>query len=308
MYQHTPVMLEEVMKMLSPQAGGIFIDGTLGGGGYTRELARRVGKDGKVLAVDLDETAIINAKKFIKQQSFKNICLIQGNFADLPALVPAQFKKVDGIVLDLGLSSAQLDDPRRGFSFLRDAPLDMAFGSGIKEDTGVIVNKFRAEDLSKIIRDYGEERWSARIAQAIIAARPLRTTGDLLQVIEKALPAAAKRDGKIHWATKTFQALRIATNQELANLEKALPACVRLLRPGGRLVVVSFHSLEDRIVKNYFRQEARDCHCPTDWPLCRCGHQAQLKILTGKPMVADAEEIKNNKRSRSAKLRAAVKI
>lgn len=308
MYKHIPVMLPEVMEVLRPQAGQIFIDGTLGGGGYARALAERVGETGKVVAIDLDPLAIANARQFIKEQGLKNIKLIPGNFGDLGSLLPAQFKKVDGIVLDLGLSSAQLDDPRRGFSFLRDAPLNMAFGAEAKEGTGVIVNKFRAEDLAKIIKDYGEERFARRIAQAIVAARPLNTTQALLQAISRGLPAAAKRTGKIHWATRTFQALRIATNQELDNLEKFLPQALQLLKPGGRLAIVSFHSLEDRMVKNFFRQEAKDCQCPPPLPICRCGHHAIVRLLSSKPQTADEAEIKNNPRSRSAKLRAVIKI
>ncbi len=308
MYHHVPVMLKEVMAILAPRAGQKFIDGTLGGGGYTFELAKRVGQTGKVLAIDLDELAIANAADIIKQTGLNNIKLIQGSFGELMDLVPAQFKNVDGIVLDLGLSSAQLDDPRRGFSFLREAPLNMAFGNQAKEKTEVIINRFRAEDLAAILKNYGEERFARSIARQIVAARPLATTSQLLEAIGRGLPAAAKRNGKIHWATRTFQALRIATNDELANLQAVLPQALRLLKPGGRLVVVSFHSLEDRIVKNFFRNEAKDCLCPPAVPVCICDHKRRLKILTAKPLTPGVPEIKNNPRARSAKLRAAEKL
>jgi 16S rRNA (cytosine1402-N4)-methyltransferase len=308
MYRHIPVMLKEVLKVLEPKSGEIMIDGTLGGGGYTRALAEKVGPTGKVLGIDLDKLAIANAKKFIKEQDLHNIKLVQGNFGDLEAIVPAHFKKVDGIVLDLGLSSAQLDDPRRGFSFLRHAPVNMGFGDETKEDTSVILNKYRAEDLAKIIKEYGEEKFANSIAKKIIEARPIKDTAELLEAIGRGIPAAAKRQSKIHWATKTFQALRIATNRELESLEKFLPQAVKLLKPNGRLAIVSFHSLEDRIVKNYFRQEAKDCLCPPQLPICVCGHKAKIKIITKNALVASEAEVKDNPRARSAKLRAIQKI
>jgi len=307
-YQHLPVMLAEVLKALKPQAGQKFIDCTLGGAGYTLVLAEKVGDEGEVLGIDLDSLAIKNAKKIIKQEGLKNIKLIEGNFSELATLIPKQFKKVDGIVLDLGLSSAQLDDPRRGFSFLKEAPLNMAFGDKIKEDTGVIINKYRAEDLTRIIKDYGEERFAKNIAQAIITARPIKTSAELLEAIDRGMPSANKRQSKIHWATRTFQALRIATNDELANLEKVLPQALNLLKTGGKLVVVSFHSLEDRIVKTFLKSEAKGCHCPPKLPICVCGHQPRLKILTPKPIIAGEDELKNNPRARSAKLRIAIKL
>lgn len=293
---------------MEPKSGEIMIDGTLGGGGYTRALAEKVGPTGKVLGIDLDKLAIANAKKFIKEQDLHNIKLVQGNFGDLEEIVPAHFKKVDGIVLDLGLSSAQLDDPRRGFSFLRHAPVNMGFGDETKEDTSVILNKYRAEDLAKIIKEYGEEKFANSIAKKIIEARPIKDTAELLEAIGRGIPASAKRQTKIHWATKTFQALRIATNRELESLEKFLPQAVKLLKPNGRLAIVSFHSLEDLIVKNYFRQEAKDCLCPPQLPICVCGHKAKIKIITASPLVAGEAEVKDNPRARSAKLRAIQKI
>jgi len=306
-YRHIPVMLKEVLELAGVKKGNKVIDCTLGGAGYTLALAKAVGDKGQVLAIDLDELAITNAKKLIKEIGVKNIKLIQGNFSDLQELVPKEFAPVDVVVMDLGLSSAQLDDPRRGFSFQVDAPLDMSFGSHEKDSkTTVIVNRYRAEDLAKIIRDYGEERFAGRIAQAIVKARPIATTGQLAEVISDAVPASYRR-GHIHCATRTFQALRIATNDELKALEQVLPQAMKLLKPGGRLIAVSFHSLEDRIVKHWFREEAKTCHCDGNALMCACDRKPRAKLLTKKALIATPEEIKANPRSRSAKLRAIIK-
>ena len=305
-------MLREVVEYLHPSPGDNFIDCTLGGASYALEIAKRILPDGQLLAIDLDELAIKNAQKKIEQEKLNNIILVKDNFGNLENIAKENRLKggagFSGIVLDLGLSSAQLDDRERGFSFQFDAPLNMAFGSGVKEETGVIVNRYRAEDLAAILKNYGEERFARSIARQIVAARPLATTGQLLEAISRGLPAKAKRNSKIHWATRTFQALRIATNDELVNLQAVLPQALLLLKPGGRLVVVSFHSLEDRIVKNFFRNEAKDCLCPPAVPVCVCDHKRRLKILTAKPLTPSAAEIKNNPRARSAKLRAAEKL
>lgn len=307
-YRHIPVMLKEVLELAGVKKGNKVIDCTLGGAGYTLALAKVVGDQGQVLAIDLDELAITNAKKLIKETGAKNIKLIQGNFSDLQELVPKEFVPVDVVVMDLGLSSAQLDDPRRGFSFQVDAPLDMSFGQNEKDSkTTVIVNRYRAEDLTKIIRDYGEERFAGRIANAIIKARPIATTGQLAEVISDAVPASYRR-GHIHCATRTFQAIRIATNDELKALENVLPQAMRLLRPGGRLIVVSFHSLEDRIVKHWFREESKTCHCDANALMCTCDRVPRAELLTKKALIATPEEIKINPRSRSAKLRAIKKL
>jgi 16S rRNA (cytosine1402-N4)-methyltransferase len=301
-------MLKEVLELASVKAGDKVIDCTLGGAGYTLALAKAVGDKGKVLAIDLDDLAIANAKKLIKQENLKNIKLIQGNFSDLSELVTKEFNGVAAIIMDLGLSSAQLDDPRRGFSFQTDAPLDMSFGGSEKDSkTTVIVNRYRAEDLAAIIRDYGEERFAGRIASAIVKARPISTTGQLAEVIAQAVPSSYRR-GRIHCATRTFQALRIATNDELNALKLALPQALTLLQAGGRLVVVSFHSLEDRIVKHWFREQAKTCHCDENALICTCDRQARARLLTKKALTAGPEELKVNPRARSAKLRAIEKI
>jgi len=308
-YQHQSVMLNEVIKYLDPRPGNWFIDCTLGGAGYTIALAER--DAGKILAIDLDELAIKNAEKIIKKQGLANIVLVKGNFRDLQEIVAEHSEpgvKFSGIVFDLGLSSAQLDDPERGFSFQKDGPLDMSFESGPRVKT--IVNKFKEEELYKIIRNYGEERYAKGITRKIVVAReekPIETTGELVEIISKGVPGEYRR-GRIHFATRTFQALRIAANDELKNLELALPQCLDLLEEGGKIAVVSFHSLEDRIVKNYFRSESRDCICPPKAPACVCDHQARLKILAKKVILPTMEEIENNPRARSAKLRVAEKI
>jgi len=312
------------MEFLNPKEGRFYIDCTLGGGGYTFELAKKAGKRGWVLAIDLDKLAIKNAESRMLNDKLHNVILINENFKDLSQIVQDNYEKTrvnrfDGIVFDLGLSSAQLQDRSRGFSFLVDAPIDMAFGyNEINEkkristnnNTEFIINKFREEKLVKIFFEFGEEKFARRIAKAIAGARrraPIKTTGELVKIIEEAVPKKFQR-GKIHPATRTFQALRIATNNELDNLIQALPAAMELLKPGGKIAVVSYHSLEDRIVKRFFRQEARDCFCPPEIPICQCRHEARLKILTKKPVGPSEEEVKNNPRARSAKMRVAERV
>lgn len=316
-YKHTPVMLKEVLEYLDPRPGQQFIDCTLGGSGYTVAIARKVGENGKVLAIDMDKIAIKNAEFRIKNLELNNIILSYGNFKNLQKIVKEKSKgernKFNGIVFDLGLSSAQLEDKSRGFSFQLDAPLDMAFGHGegsTEHGTEYIVNNYKEGELVKILRDYGEEKFARRIAQSIIKYRkdkPIKTTGQLVYIIESAVPAIYKNK-KIHFATRTFQALRIATNKELESLERALPQAVDLLRKGGKIVIISYHSLEDRIVKQFFKKESKSCLCPPDIPICQCGHKAELKILTKKIVLPSDEEIKVNARARSAKMRVAEKI
>ncbi len=315
---HIPVMLKEVVKILNPQKGGYFIDCTLGGGGYTVEIAKRVGESGKVLTIDLDETALENLEVRIKNLELRdNITLANENFKNLSKIVKDKFAekkdiKFDGIVFDLGLSQAQLRDRNRGFSFQVDAPLDMAFGQKTenrRQTTEYIVNNFTQDELERIIREYGEERFASRLARAIVEERklkPVKTTGQLVKIIGKAVPGFYKNK-RIHFATRTFQALRIATNKELENLEEALPQATELLRPCGTVAVVSYHSLEDRMVKNFFKKESKDCLCPPEFPICQCGHRAKLRILTAKPVRPTADEIQSNPSARSAKLRAAMK-
>lgn len=317
-------MLKEVLEYLDPKPGENYIDCTLGGGGYTLEIAKRVGEKGKILAIDLDEKAIENAKLQITNYKLQNIILANENFKDLQTIIKEKFENKEikwaGIVFDLGLSSAQLADKSRGFAFQLDAPLDMAFGQGTEnrgQKTENIINKWKQEELEKVIREYGEERYAGRIARVIVEHRkikPIITTGQLVEIIESAVPASYKhnhRKGgarKIHFATRTFQALRIATNRELENLEIVLPQALNLLAKNGKIAVISFHSLEDRIVKNFFKKESKDCLCSPEFLICQCGHKAQLKILTRKPLLPSDDEIEKNSRARSAKMRVAIKI
>jgi len=313
-YRHIPVMLKEVIDIFKPESGQKFIDCTLGGGGYTRAILERVGDSGKVLATDLDEMAIANAQLNFKTEiKNKKLILAHENFKNLPSIIDKYFPadiKFDGIVLDLGLSSAQLEDRHRGFSFnIPLAPLGMNFGDSSGETAESIVNTLNTENLAKIFKDYGEEKFAYKIALAIVSERKLgriNTTGKLAEIISKSIPK--RWQTKIHPATKVFQALRIAVNQELENLQTVLPEAVSLLKIGGKLIVISYHSLEDRIVKQYFKQESRDCLCPPAMPTCQCGHKASLKILTHKILRPTEEEVLKNQRSRSAKLRAVEKI
>ncbi|MDO8592782.1 MAG: 16S rRNA (cytosine(1402)-N(4))-methyltransferase RsmH [bacterium] len=313
-YQHTPVMLNEIIKYLDPKPGENFIDCTLGGGGYTMAIAKRILPTGKILAIDLDEAAIKNTQFQISNSQFLNIILAHDNFKNIQKIVEKYFSPAggfDGIVFDLGLSRAQLKDRTRGFSFgLADAPLGMNFGGQAGESAENIVNSRSADDLAGIFREYGEEKFAYKIAIAIVKQRQIKkiqTAGELVKIIMDAVPRKLQ-PARIHPATKVFQALRIAVNRELENLRSALPQALALLKPGGRLAVISYHSLEDRIVKQYFKQESRDCLCPPAIPICQCGHLAQLKIINKGILRPTEEEALNNPSSRSAKLRLAVKI
>jgi len=313
-YQHTPVMLKEVLDGLAPKAGQIFIDGTLGGAGYTLALAKAVGPLGKVLAIDLDNLAILNAKERLAAVGFSNVILVQDNFRNLETIVAQNFSEgsqIDGIVLDLGLSSAQLDDESRGFSFQGDRPLDMAFNQEgyTAVATTTIINRYPLDRLTYIFREYGEEPKAYLVAKKIVEKRKknwIRTTGELLDIISQVLKPNPK--SRINPATKIFQALRMETNKELEALKEVLPAAINCLKPGGRIGVVSFHSGEDKIVKEFFKTESKDCICPPAAPACICHHRASLKIITKKPIPASEAESHENPRARSAKLRLAEKI
>lgn len=287
-------MLSEVLEYLKPGPGQKFIDGTLGGAGYTLALAYAVGTKGKIISVDLDQLAIDNAQEKITQLKLKNIILVKDNFKNLITIVKDNFskdQKFDGIVFDLGLSSAQLDDQNRGFSFKSSGPLNMAFGANYEISTEEIVNTYPLLELTRIFQDYGEERQAYRYAKAIVAARKIKrikTVADLVSVIEQLFPPRFYH--KIHPATKIFQALRIETNAELASLTEVLPSAVPLLKPKGKIVLISFHSGEDRIVKRFLKS------------------RSDLKVLTKRPLVPGDSEIINNPRARSAKLRVAQKI
>ncbi len=314
-YRHTPVLLAEVTQHLSPHPGSIVVDCTLGGAGHAKRLVDLIAPTGILVGIDQDDVALDAAAVTLRlgqQEPPAKVVLLKGNFANLDELlVEAGVPYVDGILMDLGVSSPQLDVAERGFSFKADAPLDMRMDPGHQTLTAAeVVADYSASDLARIIRDYGEDRWASRIAEFIVAARarrPLTTTGDLVDVIKAAIPASARRSGG-HPAKKTFQALRIEVNDELGSLERGLQAAIRWLAPGGRVAVISYHSLEDRIVKRAFAGHAQRCTCPPDLPVCTCGNEPVLRVLTRKAIVPSASEIEDNPRARSAKLRVAEKL
>jgi len=304
---HEPVLLNEVLENLSPRSGGLYIDGTLGAGGHAKAVLDLCEPGGRLLGLDRDPQALAVARSRLEPCAERAV-LLQGSYASLEVTARRHaFADVQGILLDLGLSSLQLADAQRGFSFKVDAPLDMRYDPAQEETADDLVNGLAQANLANLLYRYGEEWQSRRIARAIVAARPIVGTAHLAEVIAKA-KGRRGRKGHIHPATKSFQALRIAVNHELEALEEVLPQAVRLLAQGGRLVVISFHSLEDRIVKQFMRRESRDCICPPEIPECVCGHLATLKTLTRRPIRPSSEEVSRNPRSRSARMRVAGRL
>ena len=302
--QHVSVLLHETLKALAIRPGGRFIDGTLGGGGHAAAILQASSPDGTLLALDADSAALARARERLSPYGAR-VTFVHSSFAELGRVAREHgWHAVDGCVLDLGLSSDQLADEARGFSFA-GLGLDMRFDPTHGEPASALLNELAAEELADLLYRYGEERASRRIARAIVAARPIQSAQQLADVVAK---AGGGRRGRIHPATQTFQALRIAVNDELGALEAVLPQAVELLKPGGRLVVITFHSLEDRIVKNFYRTESRDCICPVEQLVCACGHRATLKIITAKPIEPTAAEVAANPRARSAKLRVAERL
>lgn len=309
--EHRTVLLAETVENLRPRSGGVYVDCTLGGGGHTALILERSAPKGIVIGIDQDRTVLgQTAGKLATYRSQGRVHLVHANFDHLAAIVYGlDYTEIDGIIFDLGFSSFQMDDPERGFSFRADAPLDMRMDTTAAMTAADLVNSASEEELTRIIREYGEERWAGRIAGEIVArrgARPIKTTAELTEIILAAYPRRNK-DGT-HPARRTFQAIRIAVNRELERLEDTLSQAISLLRPGGRIGVISFHSLEDRIVKQYFKREATECICPPGLPICQCGHERILKIITNKPIVPSQEEVTANPRARSAKLRVAEKV
>lgn len=308
---HTPIMLREVLELMAPEKRRATVDGTLGGGGHSEGILERLPREGVHFGIDRDEEAIAAAGERLK--AFPNFHPLHGNFFRMKDILPlAEYglSSVDGILLDLGVSSHQLDDGSRGFSYNTEAPLDMRMDKSAPLSAFEVVNTYDTERLARVIRDYGEERFSYRIAKRIAEERekaPIETTTQLAEIVKNAIPAAARRDGP-HPARRTFQAIRIEVNSELAGLENALRDAVDLLSPDGVLAVITFHSLEDRIVKNLFRELKNPCTCPPSAPVCICGKKPVVEILTNKPITADEEELASNPRSRSAKLRAVRKL
>lgn len=312
-YRHVPVMLGEVLRELDPKPGDIVCDCTLGGAGHTVELARRVAPGGLSIGIDQDDMALAAAtERFEREVPQGRHLFLKGNFGDLDELlVKAEVPGVDCFLFDLGVSSPQLDIPERGFSYNEDAPLDMRMDPGKHTQTAAeVINTYDEADLARILSVYGDEKFAPRIAREIVRRRakePIETTLELVDAIKAAIPAAARRHGG-HPARKTFQALRIEVNHELEVLERGLEAAIRWLNPGGRVCVISYHSLEDRIVKHLFGEMSQGCTCPPDLPVCVCGHVPIIRVKTRKPLVASEEELERNPRARSAKTRAAVKL
>jgi len=302
---HVPVLLQEAMRALAVQPGGRYIDCTLGGGGHALTILERSSPGGQLLGIDADPEAIKVAKARLEAYG-SSVLLVNENFANLQATcIKYDFFPVHGILFDLGLSSLQLGENGRGFSFQREAPLDMRLSPNQVVTAADIINTSSEAELAHLIRTYGEEGYSHRIARHIVNERPIRTTLQLARVIERAI---GRRRGRIHPATRTFQALRIAVNRELENLEAALKQAINLLGFEGRLVVISYHSLEDRVVKQFMQQEAKECICPSGTPVCVCGHKARLGLINKRVITPSLSEIQLNPRSRSAKLRAAKRI
>ena len=307
-YSHRPVLLDECIEGLRIRPGGLYLDGTLGRAGHSREIARRL-DTGRLVCIDRDQAALDAAQDRLAG-CLDKVELIHGNFGDLAELLDGRgLGPFDGMLFDLGVSSPQLDDPERGFSYMHDAPLDMRMDRSEALTAAMVVNEWPQEELKRILWQYGEERYAPQIAAAIArrrADKPIGTTLELVEVIRGAMPAQALRE-KQHPAKRSFQAIRIAVNDELAAVDRMLQAAVPRLSPGGRLAVISFHSLEDRIVKNALAAFARGCTCPPDFPVCVCGKTPQVRLVNRKPILSGEAELNENPRARSAKLRVAEK-
>ncbi len=314
-YRHIPVLLPECLEYLNLKPQHTFVDATLGGAGHSIEVAKRIGREGTLIGIDQDDVALEAAGLklgSLPQDSCPHVELVRNNFGNMDeALLGVEVPGVDAFLFDIGVSSVQIDTPSRGFSFKEDGPLDMRMAPGKETLTAAeIVNTYTAADLARIIRMYSDEKWASRIAEFIVRARekaPIETSAQLVDIIKAAIPASARRAGG-HPAKRTFQALRIEVNGELEVLKRGLEAAIRWANPGGRICVISYHSLEDRIVKDMFASYANRCTCPPDLPVCMCGKEPILKVITRKPVVPTAEEIARNPRARSAKLRVAEKL
>ena len=309
-FKHTSVLFEECMEGLDIRPDGIYVDGTLGGGGHSEGICKRLGEKGMLIGIDRDRDALNAAEKRLEAYPCQKV-FVQSNYSDIKdVLADLEIDSIDGALLDLGVSSFQLDNPDRGFSYMQEAPLDMRMSQDDDFTAYDVVNTYDADELKNIIFKYGEERWASRIADFIVKARkdkPIETTGQLVDIIKAAILASARRDGP-HPAKRTFQAIRIEVNDELGQLEKAVDEFCDVLSPGGRLCIITFHSLEDRIVKDIINKRINPCTCPKEFPVCVCGKVGDIKKKSNKPIAPTAEEIERNPRSRSAKLRVAEKI
>lgn len=304
-FEHKSVLLEETVDSLNVRPEGIYVDGTLGGGGHALEICRRLGEGGRLIGIDQDSDAVEAACARLRDYKDK-VTVVKSNYEDIRSVLDGLgIQGVDGICLDLGVSSYQLDNPERGFTYREDAPLDMRMDREQELTAASVVNDYSQSELCRVIRDYGEERFAANIARHIAAARDkkrIETTGELIEIIKAAIPMKARAAGG-HPAKRTFQAVRIEVNRELEVLENTVDTMIDLLNPGGRLCIITFHSLEDRIVKNRFRNNENPCICPPDFPVCVCGKKSKGRVVTRKPVLPTQAEIQENKRSKSSKLR-----
>ena len=309
-FVHKPVLFDECMENLNIKPDGIYVDGTLGGAGHSLGIAKSLKENGTLIGIDRDVEALAVSKQRLAEVNPK-VILVNDNHKNIKDILSnLGIYKADGILLDLGVSSYQLDNKDRGFSYRFDAPLDMRMNTNDKMTAKTVVNECTKEELIKIFRDYGEEKWSARIAEFIVAERekkPIETTFELVDIIKAAVPAGA-REEKGHPAKRVFQAIRIYVNEEISELENAVRNAIDSLNVGGRLCIITFHSLEDRIVKEVFNEEAKSCICPPDFPTCVCGKKSRIKLVNRKPILPTDEELEINLRAHSAKLRVAEKI
>ena len=310
-FQHQPVLMNQTLNSLKLRPGGVYLDGTLGGGGHTEAILQATEPDGKVIGLDQDDEALAAASQRLKPFG-ERFCPIRANFAEMEQVLAAEgIAGLDGVLLDIGVSSHQLDEPERGFSYMQDGPLDMRMDRRGGQTAADLVAELSESELANLIYRYGEEKFSRRIARRIVEQRaqtPIESTKQLAELISAAIPAAQRRKEKQHPAKRTFQALRIAVNDELGVLERGLVAAFASLKSGGRLSVITFHSLEDRMVKNYFAGLAKGCECPPEFPVCVCGKQPQALLITKRPQTATEDELQSNPRARSAKLRTVEKL
>lgn len=308
-FSHKPVMLDECLDGLNIKENGIYVDGTLGGAGHSREIINRINKDGMLIGIDQDMDAIKASGE--RLLAYENVKLVHNNFKNIKNILEdLNIKGVNGILLDLGVSSHQLDVAERGFSYMFDAPLDMRMNRESDFTALDVVNGYSKDELFRVISEYGEEKWASRISDFIVREREngeILTTFELVDIIKAAIPASARREGP-HPAKRTFQAIRIEVNGELKLLEKAVNDCIDVLNPNGRLCIITFHSLEDRIVKRMYKENENPCTCPPDFPVCICNKKPRIKIITKKPILSSEDELITNPRARSAKLRIAEKI
>ena len=309
-FQHISILLSECLDSLNIRPDGVYVDATLGGAGHSLHIAQRLTEGGRLISIDRDDMALANAEKRLAEVRDR-VTLVKSDFRNIDtAVASCGVEQVDGILFDLGVSSPQLDIAERGFSYMHDAKLDMRMDQQQPLSAYEVVNEWDRNEIRRILWEYGEERYAPQIAAAIQRAReqkPIETTLELADIIREAMPPAARRE-KQHPAKRSFQAIRIAVNDELGAVRQGMEAAIDHLNPGGRLVVITFHSLEDRIVKNVFQDAAKGCTCPPSFPVCVCGHKPKIKILTKKPIIATREEVEENPRSRSAKLRVAERV